>query len=87
MLPLIVQHSEALTSFIFALQPALYQPQIRRSVADRRRFDRMQSAQDAQRPGTLAPACRRSQSAGRFLSGKSLEHRPDQSAAQEIHAC
>jgi hypothetical protein len=29
MLPLIVQHSEALTSFIFALQLALYQPQIR----------------------------------------------------------
>jgi len=29
MLPQIVQHSEALTSFIFALQPALYQPQIR----------------------------------------------------------
>ena len=26
---LIVQHSEALTSFIFALQLALYQPQIR----------------------------------------------------------
>lgn len=29
MLPLIVQHSEALTSFVFALQLALYQPQIR----------------------------------------------------------
>jgi hypothetical protein len=29
MLPQIVQHSEALTSFILALQPALYQPQIR----------------------------------------------------------
>jgi len=29
MLPQIVQHSEALTSFIFALQLALYQPQIR----------------------------------------------------------
>lgn len=29
MLPLIVQHSEALTSFILALQLALYQPQIR----------------------------------------------------------
>jgi hypothetical protein len=29
MLPMIVQHSEALTSFIFALQLALYQPQIR----------------------------------------------------------
>lgn len=29
MLPLIVQHSEALVSFIFALQLALYQPQIR----------------------------------------------------------
>lgn len=29
MLPQIVQHSEALRSFIFALQPALYQPQIR----------------------------------------------------------
>ena len=29
MLPLIVQHSEALTTFIFALQLALYQPQIR----------------------------------------------------------
>ena len=29
MLPQIVQHSEALASFIFALQPALYQPQIR----------------------------------------------------------
>ena len=29
MLPLIVQHSETLTSFIFALQLALYQPQIR----------------------------------------------------------
>ena len=29
MLPVIVQHSEALTSFIFALQLALYQPQIR----------------------------------------------------------
>lgn len=29
MLPLIIQHSEALTTFIFALQLALYQPQIR----------------------------------------------------------
>jgi len=29
MLPLIVQHSEALKSFVFALQLALYQPQIR----------------------------------------------------------
>jgi len=29
MLPLIVQHSTALTSFVFALQLALYQPQIR----------------------------------------------------------
>ena len=29
MLSQIVQHSEALVSFIFALQPALYQPQIR----------------------------------------------------------
>lgn len=29
MLPLIVQHSEALTSFVLALQLALYQPQIR----------------------------------------------------------
>ena len=29
MLPLIVQHSEALTSFVFALQLALFQPQIR----------------------------------------------------------
>lgn len=29
MLPIIVQHSEALTSFVFALQLALYQPQIR----------------------------------------------------------
>ncbi len=29
MLPLIVQHSEALTNFVLALQLALYQPQIR----------------------------------------------------------
>lgn len=29
MLPLIVQHSEALISFVFALQPALFQPQLR----------------------------------------------------------
>ncbi|MCJ7434640.1 MAG: hypothetical protein MUO77_14230 [Anaerolineales bacterium] len=29
MLPVIVQHSEALATFIFALSPALYQPQIR----------------------------------------------------------